>query len=490
MVAKKQYIETKIEYRKKNVIKKYNLLFFMVLNLIALISTLILLSDTMRPGEYALIPFLPLTFIIMSSILPLIYQYIFKYISITLLLLGYFFKMVILPMVIMLGNYQSLIRNINVYINMDKAILLMSYEFICVFLMMTLSAGKLNIQEKFSDNKVLFINNTSKAFKLIIGTLVLFEGSCHLLYPQFKYYTSFFIKVSESEKIAHSILMSSIKETVPSVIYWIYIFIFNILQIIVPMLILQWIKNRCVKKNRERLGVLISVIIVGIVGLTMTSEKANSILAAIALLVFMCYIYPKKAKILVGFMIIAGGITVFGGLIIKSGINVSVNQGEYESLSGMLQSYFNGPANVATALAMQQFEGMKIFISDLGNNTPFLGFLFNHLPTSAKNFNYTLYGTWNQADQIIPIIGQGYYYFGIIFAPVFSVVIGWIAIKMERNYLCSKEIDKKYIYIYVSILCSITPIIYNFSIFISLSLSIVFPLIVLARLSNYGIKKR
>ena len=44
-------------------------------------------------------------------------------------------------------------------------------------------------------------------------------------------------------------------------------------------------------------------------------------------------------------------------------------------------------------------------------------------------------------DQILPMIGQGYIYFGAVFSPIFTVIIARIGILFDSLYIKSKKLE-------------------------------------------------
>lgn len=67
----------------------------------------------------------------------------FKSIVFTVVISEYFFKLVIIPIFLVIGNNYSLLRNVEVYKNMNFGILLTSYEWFCIsFFLYILSKKK------------------------------------------------------------------------------------------------------------------------------------------------------------------------------------------------------------------------------------------------------------------------------------------------------------------------------------------------------------
>lgn len=103
-----------------------------------------------------------------------------------------------------------------------------------------------------------------------------------------------------------------------------------------------------------------------------------------------------------------------------------------------LQEYFGGPYNVAKSIELSTTTSktlsylIKQLYTDLFYNVyPFNNYMeYKSLNTE---FNYSLMTYATSHGQIMPIVGQGYFYFGFIFAPIFTAIIISIIGLLERR---------------------------------------------------------
>lgn len=118
----------------------------------------------------------------------------------------------------------------------------------------------------------------------------------------------------------------------------------------------------------------------------------------------------------------------------------------------MLDSYFGGLRDVVVALKMNDIYGDQLgfttFFNDLFAGMPFFasrsGMDFDM--RSPYFFNATIFGTTEIMSRIIPIIGQGYVYFGPILAPLPTAFCIWCALKLNRRMVESRDTISYYMY--------------------------------------------
>lgn len=468
-----EYIQTEHIENRNN--KKITLLYIGFIALTALISTLMLISNS-NNYEYQLLPILPITFGVCSCFFISIYEYVFKSWSITLIIGIYYFRLVIIPIIMFFGDYSSLILNNRVYTNMNTTILLLVYEVVSVFLTLSLRLKEVSFPSKSLEIKNYNIFNTkSRFFKVIFVAMISFELFCVLLFPELSAYTNFFISSSLEGSIKQAQEFLYMTKIVPGIIYRLYAFIFNILQIIVPVIVIQYIYKKYSKEKKLK-AVFFSLFVIFISITIMTPEKANSILIGVNLFLLIFYMYPRIIRKIFPFAFLIGIFIIFGGLVLKAGAN---HTGDiFKSLSSILTAYFGGPANVSVAVSMNHYANTSTFFSDIVSSIPFVSYFFTDLITTPKMFNLTLYGNSNSGDQIIPMIGQGFYYFGFILAPLFTFLCVNISMKLEKYAKKSLDVFSKYIFMYGSTIFALSPVIYNLNIVITTSFNIIVVLVI------------
>lgn len=127
----------------------------------------------------------------------------------------------------------------------------------------------------------------------------------------------------------------------------------------------------------------------------------------------------------------------------------------------ILNAYFSGPYNmniiedVIERIVTLDIFVPKILISDLFNNAPFLNkFLSDRLYTTVSLFNISFYSSTVATDQIIPLAGQLYVYFGCFFWIV-TIILTSLSIKLEKVAYKQKNILLIYATMFLSVSLSL-----------------------------------
>ncbi|HEL1943267.1 TPA: hypothetical protein TYI14_002262 [Streptococcus suis] len=127
----------------------------------------------------------------------------------------------------------------------------------------------------------------------------------------------------------------------------------------------------------------------------------------------------------------------------------------------ILNAYFSGPYNmniiedVIERIVTLDIFVPKILISDLFNNAPFLNkFLSDRLYTTVSLFNISFYSSTVATDQIIPLAGQLYVYFGWFFWIV-TIILTSLSIKLEKVAYKQKNILLIYATMFLSVSLSL-----------------------------------
>ncbi|MDO4963631.1 MAG: hypothetical protein Q4E75_06040 [bacterium] len=461
---------------------KIPILFFIMNFLSIALSIIFAFSNTDSYFKY--IALLPLFFTFISILNYKVYSAFFKKISITLIIICYYFRMVILPAVSSFYNFDSLIRNNNYLNSISHSVFLMIYEFFIVLFFCNIILKKNDNVEikkncKGKNEEIDFTKNKLVIFIVTILTLVLVLMI--FLYPSFKSYFRFSFEGNINNINLANVNYFNMKNTIPKIIYWLTIYIINILQILIPISLLDIIYRKKINENKK---FVLSIIIAILVVLISTPERARSIIISMSLLLLIIKLYQNKNKILIYLIIAICLFLMFGALIFKSG-----NSFSNTNLSSILQAYFSGVTNVSVTFLMPDRFNLKILFNDFCTSIPFFSAFFKNWDTSVKIFNNILYAKSGNSDQIIPMIGQGMYYFGVMLSPVISLISVNFAIKCEKKYEKTKNIYLKYLYIYMVIYLSVAPILYNGTILLQCFLQTFLPCLFIVKFSLKKVRK-
>ena len=122
------------------------------------------------------------------------------------------------------------------------------------------------------------------------------------------------------------------------------------------------------------------------------------------------------------------------------------------SIKSLLNAYLGGVTNVGVAINTVEAYGSNATFSSLIIDLlrPIVG-LNKILPVrdgvlSNSYFNYVFFGNDAVISQIMPMIGNGYYYFGNVFAPLGNIGVLFILALLERARSNTMRIELVYIF--------------------------------------------
>ena len=485
-VNKTQCLDNNNKYLSKNVFLSF--LLGIIISLVSIIAAIIVVFDSNVIKYYKLIFLLPLSFGVISIIFINLYKYFFKILSITIVISMYFIRMVIVPLVMRYGNYGFEVYNIDMYNNISLAIILMIYELICVFVILGFYSRKF---KKLDKNFIIDFNSKEKepfSVKFIIVIMAMFIIISLILFPKLKYQLTSIKQLLPAHKKELFFIFRDMRESTPGLIYWPYSFFLNILRTLIPIYVLKQIYIKLALKGKKNIALVLSLIVSIISFCFMTEEKAFSIFISATCFVVIYYIYKEQMRKIAPILGTVGIIAIIIAFIFKTGVVTSSNA--LWDLSAELQEYFSGPANIALSLNITSKANIITYIADICNSLPLLTYFFMHLPTSRLIFNQVFYDSnmLMQQDKIIPMIGQGFYYFGYFLAPIFSVICIYFAMKFNLLMLKVKKPLQKYTYILALLVFSVSPVMYNVSIIWLYIFYLIIPLILLTKYLRFRIK--
>ncbi len=184
-------------------------------------------------------------------------------------------------------------------------------------------------------------------------------------------------------------------------------------------------------------------------------NRSDFILNFIASLYIVYCLYPKMIKKIIVLCVILI-IPTFSLITSSRQIYKISESNQIINLIDTAQAYSGSLYNVAISIeATDMYESehkISILVNDFLRPTMGFNILMKQfdLPLSNEIFNERMYMTHNRVTQIMPMIGQGYFYFGFIFSPVLEIVFLELALRLIA-YLNRLTIEAKYIF---SITCT------------------------------------
>lgn len=430
---------------------------------------------------YHIISILPLVYGISSIMLSVCKNLSFLKI---IIMLCYSVKLVIIPLLISLTGYQSFYSNANPQLidYIPNAVFLQCSEIVSVTLFLLVfkdkSPGLLKIKQcSFS------ISLNPRANTLLLFLFAAAIGLL-LLYPQFLYnYQP--ISLSEPDQlIAWTRLASTVRDTIPVYVYYLGGWIISIAKLLIPFYLVVCIYNG--KQTKAWLKIILSLIIIFISCLFTSSARAATIFSAIIGIILLQKIYPKHSSSIMRILLVGGGLGIFVIFIYESIANSS---NVFASLVYKLNAYFAGIFNVSAAFLMDNPNWLEYFFGDFFRSIPLIKGFFMSMPMSTLEFNRALAIDTEFNSQILPAIGQGYFYFGYLGAILIPLLMIKIAFylfnKMQRTHdsFTFFALGITFIYILLGV--------YLYDMFLSFSLVLnnALPMLIIMKLSQYKLKR-
>lgn len=218
--------------------------------------------------------------------------------------------------------------------------------------------------------------------------------------------------------------------------------ILELARLVFPIILTAFFCNQYQKETRPIFyyATVITVLIFNV--LIVKSLSRNTIIfPAIASIYYLIRIFPEKKKSTLAMIGSISAIALILLTIVKtnygSGSDAINNLGK---LLATLEMYYMGPADLAHAItAKSQYSTgftIRTVLNDLFYNVPGISHFFNGIDRTNTLFNMVK-GT---QSHVIPLIGQGAFYFGYLFSFLLNFVCIGIVSLFDRNYYKSRNL--------------------------------------------------
>lgn len=450
----------------------------LVMTVISFAVALFILLDFAKPRYYAWLFLLPLTFGILSLLYNRLYLEVPMNLGISVILVLFFVRTVVSPLFMCFGNYAGTI-SLNIDKNTTGAILLVVYESICVFTL-------LNVLNKKNNGKIhnAVEHKDGHRYAVVLGAVVFALLICIAVAPELLkgYRTIFHMTEKTFTHYEDTYLVECYGTTFAKKLALVTgQYIVRILLIVIPAYLMVLISAQ--KTFLNRCGALACCILpMFAIGGTI----ARNLIYTVCLLLLYNYIFngqkiSKKAVFLLG----GAGLTVVAWWMLRGGMSSL-----FEQFSKRFSAYFSGVNVVSGAFNLPDNAEYKVgyFVYDFIGSIPYGTTLFGISHERVQTF----FNTYNASSgQIPPTIGMGYYYFGPVLAPVYSILLAYASYKAgfklkNSLYACPMTCIRLLVETFY---LSMGIIMYNIEITISNCLSVLLP-IYLMELIAYKVKER
>lgn len=368
--------------------------------------------------NYAAIAWLPFVFALCSIVFANVYTQLGNNIGLLCLHCLMIIRLIITPIFMTQANFRS------IYIGLDRkavdqAVLLLSYECVIVYFVLSRFAARSRKQLLASrlETKEFSINyqKPSAVFTLALFAMALYCLAVWVLIPNCRdFYKTVFDFSAEDFTTA---LYSTAEEetgTVTRAALTLFKMAFDVVRLLLPMYFLIFLKRRGAPL---RMSITIGLLLAAIQFFFIDSTTAKSIICAFLLISFLARLYPAQSKKIVSTAAISVSVIIAVYFSIRFAVGSRYGDDSTEYVSKILNAYFAGIDNVAAGTRLPAGHESATFWGGLYSAIPFNSTLFGlrvkHLQTLFNDINGS-YG------QIPPMLTEGYYYFGTLFAPVLS----------------------------------------------------------------------
>ncbi|WP_298787505.1 hypothetical protein [uncultured Marinococcus sp.] len=412
---------------------------------LSIVIALLILIDPNLPSEMNYFPLVVLTFGICYLVFGKMSYYILNNIGILGLNITLIIRYVFTPFFMWLSGY-SISNAVSPSVeNYETAIILMIYEIIIIFLVVEILANKFYRKES-NTNKINVNSNFVGSIFLAITILIV------LIYPSVLSNYSFIFTFNKfDEGLTSNLPLGSLFPLMVS---------FSIMLFTVS--IINKTYSSYLKKPSP-VYIYFSILVV----FTFSSfiegtSRFSIVIPMVTGMYLITRIYPAfKYKIYSICGIILLGIVSITTLVKQFGVNSfnSINNSQInnigEAIGDSLQLYFSGIHNVAVAVKTKEnfshIISPKMLIEDLSSSVILLSDQVASNFGVVEMFNYTFHNNTNSVDQIIPMIGQGYVYFGFFFSPLFVIIFTVLVMFFDKKSREAESVFEVYIFSYASV---------------------------------------
>lgn len=438
-----------------------------------LTSALLVLSDSYIPYGLFLVP---LTYSFLIIFFPSMTKYLFSHLGVTILNITMLLRYVISPL--LNSIYGVSVQN-GITPSQDSytlAIYLIIFEMITVFILFSLF------------HKKFYINNVNRDLikkTNITGWLyVIFCVFLIVIFPGLLDRYTFILTAETLES----------KELEIDVISMIPLFLQMGSMVIMVSLLNVFFKKYI--KNHSGIFVFLSIVSVIFISSFIIGTSRFSIILPLVTGLYVVYlIYVNYRKVIASISIVVMFIYVIISTYLKSQTLNSATEtisSTFQGLNSDLQLYFSGITNVAVAIETSNiYNSFQIssILADLTRNIVFINRFFTDNQNIFELFNLVYYNGGIQRDQILPMIGQGYLYFGFILAPVLTAIALLVMMYLDSKSVQTESIFTKFVFSYVTLKFGLL-MMANFSNLLSFFVNQFLLLVIIFWFNNLLLKKR
>lgn len=404
-----------------------------VLSIFSIIASLV--SSSNIPNNLVLIP---LIFLILFFVFPSFSRYMFNNLGITVINFTMLLRYVVSPLLMAIYGSDIQIGSSVSMVIQGQAVNLMLYEMIVLFVVFAI------FHKYFYSNKNEFQNVKSRPnlfgwiFVIIVLVLV-------ALFPSSIGRYAFIWSASElNNDVTADVGLTAL--------------LVQIAQIVITIGILNVI-YKYYEKKPNIIYLLISLLVIMVSASFIIGTSRSSIIIPLITGLFTVFIlYKNYRKLIITMSVILSLLVISVSTLLKQNTNVVTARGLYHSAGALenfntdVQIYFSGLINIGHSIESSfVYHPFHIngILGDITHSVVFVNSFFSNFQSALVTFNDMFYKKVGVSDQILPLLGQGYLYFGAILAPIFSIIVLFVVMLLDKNIHNSNSVFTLYVYAYL-----------------------------------------
>lgn len=448
---------------------------------IGVICICLLVIDLDKPVEYDFLFLLPLTFIAGCIVAYRIFDLIPNNLGVSIIVILFFVRMVISPFLMCLGDYAVTI-SLGVKSNTLPAILLVCYENIIVFITLGILTSKC---PHGAQNSIQIVTKQKMKFryKMILVAVLVVLGVCIVYTPPLlkTYRTIFQIGDEFFTHYEDGMITNQYGTTFLSKLSLVTgQYLMRAVIVMIPASVIIACSNA-----RKKFWKWFSLCFAAVPLFFIGGAIARSLIYCVVLLMLWNLLYnkekfAKKTIILLFFAAVA----VMAWWVLRSSVSQSGNSvSVWETYSKRFSAYFSGVNVVSGAFNMERTFDLRLryFAYDFLSTFPYGNTIFGISHDTIQPF----FNLMNQSSGQIPTtIGMGYYYFGALLSPIYSVIFAIVAFKASEKLMNPSTNPIRYLRLLLTVFqFSMGIIMYNIEITMTNFWTLLLPLYLIEKFS-------
>lgn len=382
-----------------------------------------------------------------------------------------FIRFVFVPLLLIFSHKNNYY---NTYITLEDDVLSLSAFIMCVELFFSLLVIQFFLKKKKKFIQSEYIKSDNKLFFLIVSLLCL---------------SVYFIEPSVIENLNFILTLESISGD--KIISNGFSVVFSFILITFPLFLISYIRDS--KLENKFKFILTLLLLTPFILFMQGSSRLSFLIPLLSWFSVILIVYPNyRRHISYGFYIVVAFLLTSLTLIKSFNSDNDSSVGlDLNSLTLYFNAYFSNIYNVAYGIFTYNnldYTHKYLFFNDLFQNVAFLNQFVNRDFTSNILFNRTIYGHSLWADQIVPVISQSIFYFGLLGAPILSSILTFCMVYISNKLNNLNKISYIYIYSYMGCWFAASFNMLNISSVIGSFTNYFLPLLILFILGNKFIK--